>query len=187
LSAAAVGAVHVFTACEAALEDTPRPAETTASRSPRDQEAVMDNRSTPIVAAALLAVVAAGCHTSKVHLGSGEPAHPAVHERPYGGPPAHAPAHGYHKKFAYTYYPDAGVYYAADRNLYFWMEGEEWKVGVSLPRTTRLDTSTGVSVELASDTPYVHHSEMVRTHGSGGPGAAKGKHKGRAKGHARGR
>ncbi|MCZ6851110.1 MAG: hypothetical protein O7F17_05665, partial [Planctomycetota bacterium] len=93
------------------------------------------------------------------------------------GPPAHAPAHGYRKKFQYRYYPDAQVYYAADRGLYFWIEGGNWKLGARLPDHITVDLSAGVSVEFDSDTPSAHH-------GKGGPkkGGGRGKGKGKGKG-----
>ena len=36
-----------------------------------------------------------------------------------GGPPAHAPAHGYRAKHAYRYYPSSCVYFDASKKVYF--------------------------------------------------------------------
>ncbi|MGD9382490.1 MAG: hypothetical protein PVH55_00415, partial [Desulfobacterales bacterium] len=45
------------------------------------------------------------------------------HEVKKGGPPPHAPAHGYRAKYKYRYYPACSVYYDDYRKLYFYLEG----------------------------------------------------------------
>jgi len=72
-----------------------------------------------------------------------------------GGPPAHAPAHGYRAKYNYQYYPKANVYYDTDRNLYFYMQGDNWKASVSLPLDLKLGLGNYVSVEMDCDKPYL--------------------------------
>jgi hypothetical protein len=79
-----------------------------------------------------------------------------------GGPPPHAPAHGYRAKHQYRYYPNCNVYHDPSRNMYFYMKGDGWAVGASLP--TNLQSSLGASVNLDLDTdkPYEHNAEHVK-------------------------
>ncbi len=122
---------------------------------------------TSLVILGTAALTLGGC--SSKHVSWGNASHRTA------GPPAHAPAYGHNKKFKYHYYPDAQVYHDSASGNYFWMEGAQWKMGVSLPTYVSVDFSSGVSVELDSDKPYNHHSNVARAH----PG------KGRKLGHAR--
>jgi hypothetical protein len=72
-----------------------------------------------------------------------------------GGPPAHAPAHGYRAKYNYHYYPKANVYYDTDRKLYFYMQGDNWRASVSLPLDLKLELGNYLSVEMDCDKPYL--------------------------------
>ena len=74
-----------------------------------------------------------------------------------GGPPAHAPAHGYRAKYNYHYYPKAKVYYVTSRKLYFYMEGDNWKASVSLPLDLKVRLGDHVSIETDFDKPYLRH------------------------------
>lgn len=78
------------------------------------------------------------------------------------GPPAHAPAHGYRAKRQYRYYPSRSVYYDTGRGLYFYLKGENWEVGASLPGSLRVGLGDSVSIELETDKPYTHHAEHVK-------------------------
>lgn len=75
------------------------------------------------------------------------------------GPPAHAPAHGYRAKHQYRYYPSRSVYYDTDRRLYFYLKGDGWEVGASLPSNLRVGLGESVSIELDTDKPYIHHKD----------------------------
>jgi hypothetical protein len=75
------------------------------------------------------------------------------------GPPAHAPAHGYRAKHQYRYYPSRSVYYDTGRGLYFYLKGDNWQVGASLPSSLRVGLGDYVSMELDTDKPYIHHKE----------------------------
>lgn len=74
-----------------------------------------------------------------------------------GGPPAHAPAHGYRAKYNYNYYPKANVYFDTSRKVYFYMEGEKWRASVSLPLDLKVRLGDHVSIEMDSDKPYLRH------------------------------
>jgi len=98
-----------------------------------------------------------------------------------GGPPAHAPAHGYRKKFDYKYYPSKKVYYCSQRRLYFWIEGDGWKLGASLPSNLNVSGVDSISVDISQETPYMHYeSNYKQSHP--GKGKAKGKYKEKGKG-----
>lgn len=91
-----------------------------------------------------------------------------------GGPPSHAPAHGYRAKYQYRYYPRHSVYYDDGRKIYFYIKGDHWEVGASLPSHLRVSLGDFVSIELDTDKPYIHHAEHVKKHP---PGHLKNKHK----------
>ena len=79
-----------------------------------------------------------------------------------GGPPSHAPAHGYRAKRQYRYYPTKKVYHDTERGLYFYLKGDKWEVGASLPIPLRENLGGSVSLELETDKPYLHHAEHVK-------------------------
>jgi hypothetical protein len=82
------------------------------------------------------------------------------------GPPAHAPAHGYRAKFKYRYYSRCRVYYDAARGVYFYLKGENWEVGISLPSHIKNDLGEYVSLKLDTDTPYLFNEEHNKKYSS---------------------
>jgi hypothetical protein len=96
------------------------------------------------------------------------------HKHKKGGPPPHAPAHGYRAKHHYRYYPSCSVYFDYGRKLYFYIKGDHWEVGASLPSHLRISLGDSVSIELDTDKPYIHHAEHVKKFP---PGQLKNKHK----------
>lgn len=94
------------------------------------------------------------------------------------GPPSHAPAHGYRAKYQYRYYPRCSVYYDYGRKIYFYIKGDHWEVGASLPSHLRISLGDSVNIELDTDKPYIHHAEHVKKHP---PGHLKKKHKNKHK------
>jgi hypothetical protein len=93
------------------------------------------------------------------------------------GPPAHAKAHGFRRQFQYHYYPDSTCYYAPDRGLYFWIDGEDWKVGATLPDSIVISSEEHVTIALTTDTPWEQHDRVVSAH----PGKTKAKASARGK------
>ena len=79
-----------------------------------------------------------------------------------GGPPPHAPAHGYRAKHKYRYYPSSNVYKDTEKGLYFYLKGEKWEVGASLPLPLKEGLGESVSFELETDKPNLHHTEHVK-------------------------
>ena len=84
-------------------------------------------------------------------------------------PPPWAPAHGHRAKqereYSYVYYPARQVYYAPEQQVWFWMNGGNWQVGVNLPVQYRSSASSGVQVVLNSDRPYVEHAYVEEHYG----------------------
>ncbi len=100
------------------------------------------------------------------------------HKHKKGGPPAHAPAHGYRAKHKYRYYPDCSVYHDTERGLYFYIKGGNWEVGASLPNNLQMGLGESVSLELDTDRPYVHNADHIKKYP---PKKSKGKQKKRVK------
>jgi len=91
-----------------------------------------------------------------------------------GGPPPHAPAHGYRAKHAYHYYPDAYVYFDISRKVYFYLAGDKWRMSASLPYDFRVRLGDHVTIELDSDRPYTHFDKHKKQYP---PGQRKKKEK----------
>lgn len=83
------------------------------------------------------------------------------------GPPPHAKAHGYRAKYAYRYYPSAQVYYDVDRRAYFYLEGNSWRISVSLPNALRVQLGDFVTLDMDSDKPYVKFKEHKKSYPPG--------------------
>lgn len=123
-------------------------------------------------------IFVAGCAPKKIkvvyenEVNSGYSA--GSHKHKKGGPPSHAPAHGYRAKYQYRYYPECSIYYDYERKLYFYIKGDHWEVGASLPSRLRVSLGDFVNIELDTDKPYIYHAEHVKKHP---PGQLKNKHK----------
>jgi len=70
------------------------------------------------------------------------------------GPPSHAPAWGYRRKYNYNYYPQTNVYYNVETKRYFWVDGGNWRFGIEIPSGVILDQGTMSKVVLGSPYPY---------------------------------
>jgi hypothetical protein len=91
-----------------------------------------------------------------------EPATPAEAEPP-------APIRiGPHK---YRYYPLARVYFAPDRDRYYWLSARGWRVGSRLPKSITIKGEEFVIVKLDSDVPYLRHPEVEAAYPGSGPDA----------------
>ena len=93
-----------------------------------------------------------------------EPAKTKVYKK--NGPPSHAPAHGYRAKHSYRYYRNEHAYYDTHRNLYFYLEGDGWRIAASLPSHIKLSNDY-VTVELETDKPYEHYEEHTEKYPPG--------------------
>ena len=121
-----------------------------------------------------------------VYVGTESTTH--VETSPHGGPPDHAPAHGYRKKHTYRYYHDEQVYYDTSRGLYFYVEGSNWQVSASLPSRYHMDLGGYVTIEMETSQPHEYHKEHKEKYPRGHKkkekkGQSKGKGKSKGKGH----
>ena len=143
-----------------------------------------------LMVGALAGLLLAGCTTSdrgrnpSIGVGVAIGGAPAPAPAPQGGPPPWAPAHGRRAKeasYRYYYYPAAGVYYNVSTRSYFYLNGGNWQVAMSLPSSIVIDTGDYVSLELDTDRPYLFYEEhKVKFKGNGhGRGQAKMKGHGR--------
>ena len=92
-----------------------------------------------------------------------------------GGPPPHAPAHGYRAKHMYYYYPNAHVYFDIGRNVYFYMEGNAWRMSVALPNELSIRLGNHVRLEMDTDKPYLYFGEHKQKYPPGQAKKASGK------------
>jgi hypothetical protein len=76
-----------------------------------------------------------------------------------GGPPPHAPAHGYRAKHQYRYYPCCQAYYDTGRRAWFYIRTGQWTVGASIPTELKAQLGPYVNISLDTDRPYDHFDE----------------------------
>lgn len=62
--------------------------------------------------------------------------------------------------------------------MYFYLEGSDWRVGISLPAGIQINANEYVTLEMDTDKPYQYHSEVVKRYP---PGLQKEKAKGKEK------
>ncbi|HEX5960650.1 MAG TPA: hypothetical protein VFY97_05320 [Rhodanobacteraceae bacterium] len=81
-------------------------------------------------------------------------------------PPPWAPAHGWRAKHQYVYYPSAGVYYEPASRMWFWLGGDGWQAGISLPLALHGYVQTG-GVDIALDVarPYLRNDYVRQRYG----------------------
>lgn len=82
--------------------------------------------------------------------------HPPVAKK---GPPPWAPAHGHRAKYKYLYFPEGPAYYDTDRSVYFYIEGANWVVSVSLPDRLSMKVGEHVVLEMDTDKPYTYYND----------------------------
>ena len=92
---------------------------------------------------------------------------PALAKGNKGSPPPHAKAHGYRAKYTYRYYPSVKVYYDFYRKAYFYLEGNNWRISVSLPSIFRVQLGDHVTIEMDSDKPHIRFDEHKRKYPPG--------------------
>ncbi len=83
------------------------------------------------------------------------------------GPPPHAPAHGYRAKYKYHYYPHAQVYFDISREVYFYMEGNAWRMSACLPGGLHVRLGDYVAIDMDSDKPYKHFKKHKKKYPPG--------------------
>ncbi len=94
------------------------------------------------------------------------PAKRQVKHHPWSPPPGQA------KKYHYRYYASQNVYFDPGRGMWFWLEGQEWRMGAELPGWLRVGSSF-VTLTMGVDQPYRYHPQVVAVY-PGGPKAQTG-------------
>ncbi len=112
--------------------------------------------------------MASGYYHSKVVVQEGPVYTPTP--PPESGPPPWAPAHGYRAKHHYYYYPASYVYYDVGTRMYFYHDGGQWQVSVSLPAGLHVQAEDYVALDMDRDKPYTYHSDVAKRYP---PGQAK--------------
>lgn len=112
-------------------------------------------------------------------------------EKEKGGPPSWAPAHGYRAKTRHIYFPDHNFYFDIQKEVYIYISGNNWQVGVKLPSLFAgidLKGAVRVELELATDSPQKHNADHMVKYKSKGKGIKvkvksgnQGKRKGKRK------
>ncbi|NIN01822.1 MAG: hypothetical protein GTO24_28100 [candidate division Zixibacteria bacterium] len=105
----------------------------------------------------------------------GSPAPPPP--KPKSGPPPWAPAHGRRAKYKYRYYPSHYVYYDVYRGVYFYIEGDGWRVSARLPSRIHLDYADYVYLEMKTAKPYEYFADHRAKYPPGQAKKKKGKKK----------
>lgn len=109
--------------------------------------------------------------SAQIHLGHSLPPPPpdVVIVEPVGlaGPPPWAPGHFFRRNRAYYYYPGCDVYYRPADRTWFYLEGSEWRFGVSLPSRITVDFGHSVALTMETDRPYLHHQQVVTYYPAG--------------------
>ena len=114
-----------------------------------------------------------GCGTSGgVGVKTGSDTDVVIQQPPVAqkGPPQWAPAHGHRAKYKYLYFPECPAYYDTDRSVYFYIEGANWVVSVSLPDRLSMKVSEHVVLEMDTDKPYTYYNDHKKKYP---PGQAK--------------
>ncbi len=79
-----------------------------------------------------------------------------------GGPPPHAPAHGYRAKYEYRYYPCCRVYHDTARGVWFYIKGGDWAFGASLPANLQAELGHYVNLSMDTERPFEFNDEHRR-------------------------
>jgi len=102
--------------------------------------------------------------SAEIRLGKALPPPPpeviVVEQSARPGPPPWAPAHGLRRQREYYYYPGADVYFRPEDRVWFYLDGREWRFGVSLPTTVRVDFERSVALQMDAEKPYLFHDQV---------------------------
>ena len=66
------------------------------------------------------------------------------------------------KKYSYQYYPNCSVYFDIQRGLYFYREGDNWKIFSALPKNLERQLGDFVKIETESDKPYLDNKKHAK-------------------------
>lgn len=60
----------------------------------------------------------------------------------------------------FIYYPGKQIYFAPDRQMWFWRDGDDWTTGAALPLIYQQYTRSGYNVYLDAAQPYDAHEQV---------------------------
>jgi len=83
------------------------------------------------------------------------------HSKPPQQPPW-VPDHGHRVTYHYRYYPDSHVYYNENNGTYTYHRNGRWDTSGNLPDRVKIDTGNYVTLEMDTDRPDRHHSEVKK-------------------------
>jgi hypothetical protein len=92
-------------------------------------------------------------------------------------PPPQAPTHGSRASHQYRYYPQEQVYFDPGRQVFFYLDGPNWRMNASLPGPLQVNHSQYVTVEVEHQQPYLEFENHKAKHPKD-----KDKDKGKGKG-----
>lgn len=75
-------------------------------------------------------------------------------------PPPWTPPPGVSLNRDYYYYPGTNVYYRPADRIWFYLDGSNWRFGVTLPTSFRVDFDRSVTLTMATDQPYQFHDRV---------------------------
>lgn len=96
-----------------------------------------------------------------------------IHTAKRNGSPVAGAAWGFRIKHHYRYYPEAQVYYAPDRDTYFWQQNGEWQSAMNPPDLVLVRLHSPVSVALETDQPWTEHEAVLARFGDQAPSEEK--------------
>jgi hypothetical protein len=73
-----------------------------------------------------------------------------------------APMPAASKRYSYRYYPSCYVYYSVDRNLYYYLKDDNWKICAFIPSDLKKKLDEYVSLKLDTSIPYIYHEEHIK-------------------------
>ena len=83
-----------------------------------------------------------------------------IQQKEYSG--LESPATASKQTYAYRYYPSCSVYYDIHRELYFYLEDDNWKTFASLPSHLKRKLDNSVRIEMDNDKPYIDNDNHVK-------------------------
>ena len=72
------------------------------------------------------------------------------------------PLKRHRQKYSYRYYPSCSVYYEIHSRLYYYLEGDTWKIFASLPRNLEKQLGDYVKIEMDTDKPYLENDKHAK-------------------------
>ena len=66
------------------------------------------------------------------------------------------------KRYYYYYYPASYVYYSKDRQMFYYLENDDWKICAYLPKNYKKNLGKHVRLETDTQKPYLYHEQHIQ-------------------------